>query len=473
MLAPIIRRSQRSADPRQHDLRENERGVTLALVAASIVGLIAMASLSIDIGTFYQAKAEAQRTADAAALTAAREISISGMTGDPNNSASSWQAICGGASSAATLAATAIADVQQNFIAGVTPKTIAIGYGPGGIANADCSSLVGTSFAVNPTVTVKVTSATLPIFFGRVFGLLGSNYGNTTVSASATAEVYNPSGSVAQTGAMIPVWPHCVKPWIVPNQDPGNTGLAFVNATTGAINHPGISPAGLIGESFNLTPDCGGNTGACVPTPNPPTGTAAFTLDYVPALVSNGSPAKPICADADNYQEAVGGCDQNTPYQCGMSTSTAPSPTQVDLTENPSGPSGDSAVAVECLIHEAAAGSASGQDVLTPATYPFQIQAGTSNPLNATGVTGLISSSDSIVTVPIYDSGPGTKLNPGQQVAIVGFLQVFINYVNTDPPASLNVTVMNVAGCGNGSAGTPATSVTGTSPVPIRLITPP
>jgi hypothetical protein len=38
----------------------------------------------------------------------------------------------------------------------------------------------------------------------------------------------------------------------------------------------------------------------------------------------------------------------------------------------------------------------------------------------------------------------------------------------------MQVTVLNVAGCGNGSGGAvSANPITGTSPVPIRLITPP
>ena len=84
MLPPFIRRPRKKRLPK-NDPRSKERGVTIALVAMAMVGIIAMAALSIDIGTLYQAKAEAQRAADAAALTAARVISISGITGDPNN----------------------------------------------------------------------------------------------------------------------------------------------------------------------------------------------------------------------------------------------------------------------------------------------------------------------------------------------------------------------------------------------------
>ena len=70
--------------------------------------------------------------------------------------------------------------------------------------------------------------------------------------------------------------------------------------------------------------------------------------------------------------------------------------------------------------------------------------------------------------MPIYD---GTVLQSTNQptVTIVGFLQVFINQVNNN--GSFNVTVLNVAGCSN-TATTSTPTVSGTSPVPIRLITP-
>jgi hypothetical protein len=106
---------------------------------------------------------------------------------------------------------------------------------------------------------------------------------------------------------------------------------------------------------------------------------------------------------------------------------------------------------------------------LNASAYPYQITAG---PLNAiSGVRGNpITSSNSIVSLPIYDSSGGALTFTGNQanVTIVGFLQVFINQVNAD--GSLNVTVLNVAGCGNSATNAP---IPGTSPVPVRLVTPP
>ena len=55
-----------------------------------------MAALSIDVISLYLVKEEAQRAADAAALAAARVISISGLAGDPSNSTASWQRFVAG-----------------------------------------------------------------------------------------------------------------------------------------------------------------------------------------------------------------------------------------------------------------------------------------------------------------------------------------------------------------------------------------
>jgi Putative Flp pilus-assembly TadE/G-like len=456
----------------------------MALVAVSLVAIIGMAALSIDLGTLYGAKAEAQRAADAAALTAARMISMTGITGDPSNLSDGWLLVCGSPNSPATQAAISVA--QQNLISGVAVPTgnISVNYGAGSTppANPSCVS-VGQAFAVNPTVSVKVTSAALPIFFARVFSLLpGGNYSGTTVSATATAEAFNPSSSTV-TGGMIPVVPRCVKPWIIPNIDPAKSPGQLVSPVDGTVVNRGVWSVngGTIGETFNMNADCVLGAANCQPPAapagnmlkNPPqfiTG-ATPVLQYVPALVSGAASATPACAAA-GYQAAIAGCDQTTVYACGTLNGT-----QLDLTENPVRPTaigGDSATAAECLIDNSAGGApGSGQDVLNTTAFPFQIQPGSANPLAqagivSAGVSNLITVSNSIVTVPIYDSTPGVPLAP-PQVTIIGFLQLFINSI--DAAGNINVTVMNVSGCSNSAAGNP--TVTGTSPVPIRLITQP
>jgi Flp pilus assembly protein TadG len=462
MLRPFIERRGKG---------HRERGVTMALVALAITAIVAMAGMSIDIGTLYQASAEAQRAADAGALAGARTLSMSGMTGDPTNSSGDWTNACTAATNAATTAA------DQNLIGGSAPGTVSVTFlssDAGGRSPSNCSSTGAVAFGVNPMVTVQVAQTGLPTFFSRIWGRTGSS-----VSATATAEAFNPSASenFSSSADVIPVQPRCVKPWIVPNADPVN-GTTFVSPTDGSITHQGINPtsaagSGVIGEEFELRSDCGGpSAGNCGPlTNNPPIPTAGTPaiLEYVPATVSGTPVGVPSCATATPYQEAIGGCDETTAYQCGVQAGSASSPTIVDFSENPGIASGDTATATECLIHDSG-----GRDHMNTGVFPFQITAGAGNPLKVTG--SQITSSDSIVSLPIYDSTtpPGTPLAANSKVTIVGFLQVFIEQLTGGANGHVHAYVMNVAGCGNGLTTTvnPG-ALTGTSPVPVRLITPP
>jgi Flp pilus assembly protein TadG len=481
-----------------HLPRRSERGVTMILVAVALVAIIAMAALSIDVSTLYLSREEAQRAADAAALAAARVISVSGMTGDPGNSASSWQAICGGASGLATQAATAVA--TQSAVSN-TVGTISVTYSAAGISSTDCSTFPANgAFSVNPLVTVQITRSSLPTFFSRIWG----NSGNS-VSATATAEVFNPSDAIANgiTSTITPVQPRCVKPWLVPNLDPLNpngscqgTCRPFVDPGDGHIINPGISTGGgnatgVIGERFLLVPDCFHHIPAsCSLRSNPPIANynsagnpsvppTPSNLEYLPGQTVNSSVAVPSGATAgDLYEQAIAGCDQTTVYYCGVSSSSpiGSGPNMVDLSESP-GASGDTTNGVTALINETNLNSQpSGQDTFnpyaTPTSYPFQILTGSSSPLVSAGLTSgtPITTSSSVVSVPIYD-GAAINNTGTSAVTIVGFLQVFINGV--DQYGNVDVTVLNVSGCSNGGGPPVGTAVAGTSPVPIRLITPP
>lgn len=473
----------------------------MALVALAMVAIISMAALSIDVGTLYQASAEVQRAADAAAMAGARTISMSGLTGDPTNGGSggtvSWSEICGGPTSPASLAGIAIG--QQNTVARLAP-TVTILYSAGsaaaGSGGNDCSSISG--FGVNPVVTARVQQTNLPIFFARIFSLIpGVNYSGSGVSATASAEAFNSSNAGSYA-----VQPRCVKPWVLPNLDPAGGSCSsgcpgFVNTSDGAINRPGIlaDGSGVIGEQFWLIPDCsqpGGSPNVCslLQTPQPlanqtvvnelgfPNSTVG-SLEYLPALISGSSSAStavPACSGysvSGNYAQAIAGCDQATQYQCGTAQANA-----VDLTENPVHPNknGDTTNGGQCLIHEDP-GTYSGQDQLLAAVggnFPFQIQAGANNPLvlapGGLSANTLITSSTSIVSLPIYDQiSSAISQNGANKITIVGFLQVFINSV--DPYGNVNVTVMNVTGCAPNGGSNP--SFNGTSSVPIRLITSP
>jgi hypothetical protein len=478
--------------------------MTMVLVAIAMVAIVAMAALSIDVVVLYLAREEAQRSADASALAAARVISLSGMTGDPNNSASSWQAICGGSGSPATQTATAVA--TQNAVGRAAADTVNVTYSAGGSSGSNCSSLPA-AFGVNPMVTVQVIRASLPTFFSRIWG----NKGNT-VSATATAEAFNPSnsGNVGNqpTRTIIPVQPRCVKPWIVPNLDPlnpntsctsgGNSCQPFVDSGDGHIVNPGISlngtnSGGVIGERFLLIPNCHHRiTGSCslrstpIQANSPRNGNTvpnSPNLEFLPGQSENASVAVPSAASAGTlFEKAIAGCDQTTVYYCGVSSSSpiGSGPNMVDLRIYPAD---DTTNGVQALINEGnpnpSGGQPTGQDYFNqsaspygnPSAYPFQILAGSSNPLPGLAAGVPITSSNSIVSLPIYDRANPIATTGTSPVTIVGFLQVFINGV--DQYGNIDVVVLNVAGCSNGGGQPVGTAVTGSSPVPVRLITPP
>ena len=472
----------------------------MLIVALGMIAIIGMAALSIDVITLYLAREEAQRSADAAALTAARVISMSGITGaaTTDTDPTYWQAICGGSTGTATQAAQAV--LNQNAVAGsvLTNSTITYSAGNGSTmsSNADCSALPD-AFGVNPIVTVQVQQTGLPTFFSRIWRRT-----TNTVSATASAEVFNPSysGNLGNetSGTIIPVQPRCVKPLMVPNLDPLNPSAScqtncqpFVGATDGHIVNQGISlnggnGTGVIGERFVIIPNCRyRNPGSCTLRSTPiqanhsgntiPGGIP--NLEFLPGQSGNSSVAVPSAASGGSlFEQAIAGCDQTTVYYCGVPSGSpvGSGPNMVDLSIYPAN---DDTDGVQALIHEGNpnpnGGQPTGQDYLNPyalpAAYPFQILAGSSNPAGMTGGTA-ITASNSIVSLPIFD--PANPITPTgtSAVTVVGFLQVFINGV--DQYGNLDIVVLNVAGCGNGTS-TTGSPVTGSSPVPVRLITPP
>ena len=174
----------------------------------------------------------------------------------------------------------------------------------------------------------------LPTFFSRIW-----NRTQSQVSATATAEAFNPSSSLtAAPNGLVTVTPRCVKPWIVPNRDPRNSGAPFVALADGSIRNPGIQLApgtatgAVIGEKFALVDDCNtGNPNCKSLSDTPPTNLPAGRLEYVPALIGGTATGVPSCATGSAYQEAIAGCDQSAVYACGVIGGGA----KLDLTFNP------------------------------------------------------------------------------------------------------------------------------------------
>jgi len=135
----------------------------------------------------------------------------------------------------------------------------------------------------------------------------------------------------------------------------------------------------------------------------------------------------------------------------------------------------DTVAAAECLIHYV---SLAGDSDSVESGPPFQFLGGNQNPIaGAVGKNLLVS--DSLVTIPVINTTPGVA--PANPVQVIGFLQVFLNpQAATMPlspvgPASSNeipAMIINMAGCGTGSAAQPILG-NGASPVAVRLISPP
>ena len=451
-----------------HRSKNSERGVTIVLVALAMVAIMAVAALSIDVVTLYLADAEMQRSADTAALAAARVLSITGITGDPSNSTSNWQNACALASQVATAVA------RQNTVAGAqlaAGTQVKVTF-PN---NSDTTGCSGTTpvFGVNPLVTVQVQRTDLPTFFARIWGRRGAS-----VSAKATAEAFNPSNSFTYTngggtGSVTPVQPRCVKPWLIPNADPGQPGHApFLNLDgTIAAGAQGIrlsgGTTGIVGDTFLLNAYCNTAGSSCTQLGPPSAMTGGGITHYWPAQVSS-SVAVPSCGTGSQYEEAVAGCDE-TDYQCGVKHANF-----TDLSENPK--NGDTSNGLECLINQ---NGGAGSDNLDTTSYPFKMTAGADNLLAKAGSINngtQITNSTSIVSLPIYDNTDPSLPTPPTMwptspvaVTVIGFLQVFVNNVNPGNQR-ISVTVLNVAGCGNDTAVPVGNAVTGSSPVPVRLV---
>src|SRR5215470_15767207 len=125
-------------------------GQTIALMAVSIVSLLAMAALAIDLTTLYVAHGEIQRAADTAALAGAKAFVDSGVTTNPTNPA--LQALAQRMANAYAVAAAA-----QNNVAG----------GPAPIVG---NPVLDFSLQGNPRITLTLQRNDLPVFFARIWG---------------------------------------------------------------------------------------------------------------------------------------------------------------------------------------------------------------------------------------------------------------------------------------------------------------
>ena len=154
--------------------RDGERGAVIVHVAVALTGLLAFAALTIDLGTVWVARAQAQNAVDAAALAGA----ISLAYGDPSDA------------DAAMAAARAVAHQHSIWGDPVSDATLQLSSGacPAGApaASGDCVNI-----AVERGGGIGTP---LPVFFA---GLYGGGAARLRASASAKVMSGNTSGCPA------------------------------------------------------------------------------------------------------------------------------------------------------------------------------------------------------------------------------------------------------------------------------------
>jgi len=425
-----------------HRSSNRQKGQTIALVAVAMVSFVAMGALAIDLTSLYSARGEIQRAADAAALAGAKAFVDSGVTTDPGNS--NLQSI------ATTMAQSyATAAAAQNLVAKGAPQLV--------------PAVPGMDFSLlgNPRITVTLQRTGLPLFFARMWGSRLAS-----VSATAVAEAYNPSYSQSGSTSFLPSAPKCVKPLLIPNGT--NNANSYVNTPTGSVTAPASA---FLGKQIVFNSPCKPNGTGCQ---LPPGKKRLSQNEYLPMLTSTVHRYCPSCSGSSDFEQSIECCDGSTFAfkQCG----TGGTVTSWDANVNPGGPGnsgGPLQSSLQCLMHVPnGAGQPDFLDAsnLAAGTGPAQISPGSFNQSRyGLSSNALIGTSDSIITVPLFDNAQLDLQQPNHQVTIVGFLTVFINDANA-PNGNFSATILNVTGCGNSPSSAPAVSGGGVSAIPVRLI---
>ncbi|MBV9574658.1 MAG: hypothetical protein JOY93_11440 [Acidobacteriales bacterium] len=422
------------------------------------MAFLAVAALAIDLVMLYVSQGEAQRAADAAALAGARIIANSGYTSASAYFTASDVCQSGGPGRSALANREAEAVAGQNQVAGQ----------PATVQSINCN----LNDAGNPRFSVKVQRTGLPVLFSRIWGSSPSS-----VSATALAEAYNPSGET------LPIQ-LSVKPWLVPNCDPTNVGTGvncasgaktfayFVDPVTGAIQSNGA----FLGQTVLF--DKVKASGSVTLNQSPPT-TQFYPLDIPttppPLCPSTGAVSACSFVGTNSYLDNIACSSQWTQFTCGQTIG----PGQSVMVDTAGGLRALTDEGVDCLIHATGRGPNNGQDLFNPNPsgppfLPATITGGTDNPEPAFQGAASISHSDSVVTVPIYGNSPlqvcnGPNCTP---TTVVGFLQLGIQQETTNPSPSgkFQAVILNVAGCGSASGNPNALTGSGFSTIPVRLI---
>lgn len=250
----------------------DERGQTLALMAVTVAGAIAMLSLAIDLGMLYTARSEAQRAAEAAALAGAQEFLGAVRPG----------------TAAAAARDSAYAYAFKNAIRN---------------AFVDSSEVLVEVNATQQLVSVRISRPDIPLFFARMVG-------RNTAGVSAYAAARAAPASAAT----------CVLPWALPDMwedadddangnnlwDPGETWDYgsdpldyYVGFGSGSVSPPETGYGSAYRNAGGVNNDYGRQLELKVQDPN-----SSLTSSFVfPFSVGTGS------TSPHRYRTAIADCD--------------------------------------------------------------------------------------------------------------------------------------------------------------------
>jgi Putative Flp pilus-assembly TadE/G-like len=170
--------------------RPRERGVTLVFGALSLLALTGMAALAIDLSMLMDARAEAQRAADAAALAGADAFRDFPLADAPPYARDQ----------ALQLAAANEVRRRHISVANMVETPVTAPWG-GTVYTVQTDDVLLNVIPDSQRVRVWVTTPPGITFFARVFG-----WGNAIVRAKAAAEAANGAPTV-----------HCLKPFLLPD----------------------------------------------------------------------------------------------------------------------------------------------------------------------------------------------------------------------------------------------------------------
>jgi len=418
--------------------RNAELGATIIMIAFGLAMILGIAALAIDLGSLYLQKSEAQRAADAGALAGAQVFATSGCTLD---------ATCLSAAVKATATTNATQVAQQNLVLGQTPTIPAPVFSTGG----------GSSY--DPLITVTASALAKTFFLPIAAG--------AQISATATAEAYNPSGSGTTSGPTF--CNSCLKPFFVPNCDPNHASPLNTKCPTGTGQGGGFPAAffntdgtlangtNIVGETWQLHFQQVLGSGSYVPS------------QWLEVALDADAPSCTGGMTAQGWENNVTQCSTKV-ITCGTQLCT--------LNGGKVGPNNQAVGDLISYGHHTA-NNTNATDSISCSSGVCTMTAGSQNPFASSG--NQITRSSALVSVPVYD---GTMQPGGGVVTVVGYMQLFIQSIqHTGQDDIINAVIVSATTCGNmggpgcsttgggsGSGGT--VSGGGLSLIPVRLVHP-